>query len=128
MNNFYNTQTPSWLDIRTINHAGNISDHYLSICSQHTLSKKWVLLINPEESSLSELCEREGIDVSKILTVIPKRQDIKLQSIKAALSKGNCSAIVIYNACFSAEELEELQAYAQIGQTSCVVINKTSLH
>ncbi|GHF93409.1 hypothetical protein [Thalassotalea marina] len=128
MNSIFNEKTANWLDIRTINHATNLSDHYLSICSQHTLSRKWVLLINPEEKSLAALCEREGIDVSRILTVTPKRQDIKLQSIKAALGRGNCSAIVICNACLAAEELAELQAYAQLGQTSCVVINKTSLH
>lgn len=128
MNKTFSNHTTNWLDIRTINQTTNISDHYLSICSQHTLDKKWVLLINPEERSLTELCEREGIDVSKILTVTPKGKEIKLQSIKAALCKGNCSAVVICNACLAANELQELETYAQLGQTNCVVINKTKLH
>ena len=122
-----------WLQQAQVNNNSELSNQYAHICQQHKQDKKWVLFINPEESSIEELAQRHGVDVSKILMVNYKNQTksrckIELAQIKTVLSKGNCSAVILSNAEFNHEEVDQLAHAANEGRTQCVVIKKQVLH
>jgi len=122
-----------WLQQALVNNNSELSNQYAHIYQQHKQDRKWVLFINPEESSIEELAHRHGIDVSKILMVNYKNQTksrckIELAQIKTVLSKGNCSAVILSNAEFNHEEVDQLALAANEGKTQCVVIKKQVLH
>lgn len=126
------------MDIHWLQHT-NVSDHfelsnqYATICQQHKQEKKWVLFINPEENSIEKLARTHGIDVSKILMVNYKstaqnRLKVGLAQITSVLSKGNCSAVILSDSTFAADEIKQLERSAQMGKTHCFLMRKRQLH
>ncbi len=123
----------NWLQQAQVHNSSELSNQYAYICQQHKQDKKWVLFINPEESSIEQLAKTHGIDVSKILMVNYKNQTktrnkIALTQITTVLSKGNCSAVILSNAEFTHKEVKQLAQAANFGRTQCVVIKKQLLH
>ena len=118
--NKYNNDT--WLDIRNVNND-ELSAHYTNICQQHKREKKWILMINPENKSLEQLANNGNIDPTKILKINDKKVNVNLENIATALSKGNCSAVVLRNTCFKQEQLSALMNCAKKGNTQCIVLN-----
>jgi len=123
----------NWLQRTKVNDNFELSDQYAHICQQFKQEKKWVLFINPEESSIEQLSKTHGVDVSKILLVNYKDNEkshtkIALEHIKSALSKGNCSAVILSNADFNNEEITQLESSACQGRTQCVLLKKSVLH
>jgi len=123
--NTYSLQ--NWLDIVKISSQEELSKHCIDVCQLHANTKKWVLLVNPEDDSIERLNSESNIDTSKILRVNTDRGNI--DHIEKALCKGNCSAIVLCNTRIRQEDLNLLTESAEKGKTQCIVINKaTQLH
>lgn len=134
-NNYNNSASLdiNWLQHTKVNDSLELSDQYANICQQHKQENKWVLFINPEESSIEQLAKTHGIDVSKILMVNYKntsktRAKVELEQIKSVLSKGNCAAVILPNSIFAANEIAELESSAKSGQTHCFLVKQTRLH
>ena len=123
----------NWLQHTNVNNNYELSDQYAHICQQHKQEKKWVLFINPEESSIEKLAKTHGVDVSKILMVnyksaIESQTKVALEQIKSVLTKGNCSAVILSNTNFASEEITQLENSACAGKTQCVLLKKRILH
>jgi cell division inhibitor SulA len=123
----------NWLQNTDVNDDLELFDQYANICQQHKQEKKWVLFINPEESSIEQLAKTHGIDVSKILMVnyksaLKSNAKIDLEQVKSVLSKGNCSAVILSNTSFKNEEITQLENSACEGKTQCVLLKKRVLH
>lgn len=122
----------NWLQLTHVNNNFELSDQYAHICQQHKQQKKWVLFINPEESSIDQLAHTHDIDASKILMVNYKSSlkgsiKVELAHIKSVLSKGNCSAVIVSNSSFATQEIEQLENSAEEGETRCFLLkNKAS--
>jgi cell division inhibitor SulA len=127
------TLNVNWLQHTKVNDNFELSNQYANICQQHKQENKWVLFINPEESTIDQLAKTHGIDVSKILMVNYKntsttRAKIELNQIKSVLSKGNCAAVILSNSIFAANEIAELESSAEIGKTHCFLVKQAQLH
>lgn len=123
----------NWLQHTDVNDSFELSNQYAHICLQHKQEKKWVLFINPEESSIDQLAKMHGIDVSKVLVVnfkstIQIDTEVHLARVKSVLSKGNCSAVILSNTNFKNEEITQLENAACEGKTQCVLLKKCVLH
>ncbi len=133
----------AWLQLASVENQQELSSHYASICQQHNQEKKWVLFINPEESSLEQLSQTHGVDISKVLCVSFKGKNrinnlldeksahLDIEQIKSVLCRGNCSAVILSNAYFAADEIAALDSCARLGETQCVLLknqrkNKTT--
>ena len=123
-----------WLQYASAENNQELSSHYVTICQQYKQDKKWVLFINPEESSLEQLAQTHGVDVSKILCVSFKGKNktnnlvtersahLDIEQIKSVLCRGNCSAVILSNASFSDDEIMVLDNCARLGETQCVLL------
>ena len=123
----------NWLQHTKVSDNIELSNQYANICQQHEQENKWVLFINPEESSIEQLAKTHGIDVSKILMVNYKntsktRAKVELEQIKSVLSKGNCAAVILPNSIFEANEIAELENSAKTGRTHCFLVKQARLH
>ena len=124
----------TWLKLTNVANHQELSYHYANICQQHNQEKKWVLFINPEESSLEQLVKTHGVDISKVLCVSFKGKNkinnlvdkksahLDIEQIKNVLCRGNCSAVILSNASFRADEIFELDNCARLGETQCVLL------
>lgn len=123
----------NWLLYASVNNSLELSTQYAHICLQHKQEKKWVLFINPEESSIEQLAKTHGIDVTKVLVVNFKNTvtvdtEMHLNRVKSVLSKGNCSAVILSNTNFKNEEIIQLENSACEGKTQCVLLKTRVLH
>ena len=121
----------NWLQLTNVNNNFELSNQYAYICQQHKQQKKWVLFINPEESSIEQLAHTHDIDASKILMVNYKNSTrgnirVELAHIKSVLSKGNCSAVIVSNSSFALQEIAQLERSAKRGETQCFLLKNTS--
>jgi cell division inhibitor SulA len=132
------TTSSPWLELKNVTHNIEFSTQYAQVCLQHSQAKKWVLIINPSDSSLEQLAKTHDVDVSKILCVNLKNKssdinkstfiDLDIEQIKNVLCKGNCSAVILSNATFNNKEISELGDSARQGQTLCVLLQKQSIN
>ncbi|WP_019027675.1 hypothetical protein [Colwellia piezophila] len=136
INNARNTPLAEqvWLKLANVDNHQELSSHYVDICQQYKQEKKWLLFINPEESSLEQLAQTHGIDVSQVLRVSFKGKNkvnnllnersahLDIEQIKSVLCRGNCSAVILSNAYFSADEISALGSSARLGETHCVLL------
>lgn len=131
----------AWLQLASVKNHQELSSRYANICQQHNQEKKWVLFINPEESSLEQLALTHGVDISKVLCVSFKGQNkvnhlldekfahLDIEQIKNVLCRGNCSAVILSNASFAADEIIALDRCARLGETQCVLLqNQRKTH
>ena len=121
----------NWLQLTNVNNNFELSNQYAYICQQHKQQKKWVLFINPEESSIEQLAHTHDIDASKILMVNYKNSTrgnirVELAHIKSVLSKGNCSAVIVSNSSFVTQEIAQLESSAKKGKTQCFLLKNTA--
>ena len=121
----------NWLQRTNVNNNFELSTQYAHICQQHKQQKKWVLFINPEESSIEQLAHTHDIDASKILMVNYKNSDngnikVELAHIKSVLSKGNCSAVIVSNSSFATQEIVQLANSAEKGETRCFLLKNNA--
>ena len=124
----------AWLQLANVDNYQELSSHYATICQQHGQEKKWVLFINPEESSLEQLVQTHDVDISKVLCVSFKGKNktqhlcdensahLDVGQIKKVLCRGNCSAVILSNANFSADDMAALGQSARFGETQCIVL------
>ncbi|MDO6426967.1 hypothetical protein Q4489_08095 [Thalassotalea sp. 1_MG-2023] len=118
-----------WLNVQSIHEVNQASMQYVDICQRHASHKKWVLLVNPEGEAIAALNDLPHLDKSKILKVNTTKTPVSFDNIKSALCKGNCSAVVLCNPCLKQQEIAELQKYARLGKTECVVLtNNKTIH
>lgn len=127
------TLQANWLQHTNVTNDFELSNQYANICQQHKQEKKWVLFINPAESSIEKLAKTHGVDVSKILMVNYKNSanhhsKIDLNQIKSVLSKGNCSAVILSNSLLGESEIAQLECSAKTGKTHCFLVKKCQLH
>ena len=127
------TLQANWLQHTNVTNDFELSNQYANICQQHKQEKKWVLFINPAESSIEKLAKTHGVDVSKILMVNYKNSanhhsKIDLNQIKSVLSKGNCSAVILSDSAFAADEIAQLEYSAKLGKTHCFLMKQCQLH
>jgi cell division inhibitor SulA len=124
----------NWFELKDITNQNELSKQYATICHQHNQQKKWVLFINPVETSLERLSSIHGVDISKVLCVTVKGKQVNyenrddgvtlnIEQIKSVLCRGNCSAVILSNANLAQQELNELNSCAQLGQTQCVLLS-----
>lgn len=131
--NISDSKRANWLQLTHVNNNFELSDQYANICQQHKQQKKWVLFINPEESSIDQLAHTHDIDASKILMVNYKsslkgNSKVELTHIKSVLSKGNCSAVIVSNSSFARQEIAQLENSAKKGETRCFLLkNKATV-
>lgn len=114
----------NWLDIRESSNELELIQQYADICQQHNISNKWILMINPENNSLEQLTSKYQINTSKILRVDTNKVKISINNIQTALSKGNCSAVILCNASLKQYELSQLTECAKQGKTQCIILKK----
>ena len=81
-------------------------------------------MINPEERPLLQLSTQGKIDPKKILKVNIHQRNISLNTIKDALEKGHCSAVILCNAKLNESQLIQLTQFAEKGQTKCIILKK----
>ncbi len=124
----------AWLKLANVENHQELSSHYVNICQQHIQEKKWVLFINPEESSIEQLAHTHGVDISKVLCVSFKGKNkvnnlldsksahLDIEQIKNVLCRGNCSAVILSNASFDVDEMAALDNCARSGETHCVLL------
>jgi cell division inhibitor SulA len=124
----------AWLEYTSVENQQELCSQYANICQLHKQKNKWVLFINPEESSLEKLAKMHNIDVSKVLCVSFKGKNkaqnmrseksahLDIEQIKSVLCRGNCSAVIMSNASFDNNEMNELNKSARIGKTHCVLL------
>ena len=124
----------AWLKLANVENHQELSSHYVNICQQHNQEKKWVLFINPEESSIEQLAHTHGVDTSKVLCVSFKGKNkvnnlldsksahLDIEQIKSVLCRGNCSAVILSNASFDVDEMAALDSCARSGETHCVLL------
>ncbi|AAZ28291.1 hypothetical protein [Colwellia psychrerythraea] len=124
----------AWLKLANVENHQELSSHYVNICQQHNQEKKWVLFINPEESSIEQLAHTHGVDISKVLCVSFKGKNkvnnlldsksahLDIEQIKNVLCRGNCSAVILSNASFDVDEMAALDSCARSGETHCVLL------
>lgn len=135
------TGNQAWLKLANVESQTDLSNTYADICQQHKLEKKWVLFINPEESTLEQLSQKHGVDISKILCVSFKGKNkvnnlvgdksahLDIKQLKSVLSRGNCSAVILSNASFTDTEIDSLDRSARSGETQCVILkHQTHVH
>jgi len=133
INNSTNISTnTNWLQLTNVNNNFELSTQYADICQQHKQQKKWVLFINPEESSIEQLAHIHDIDASKILMVNYKSSlkgniKVELAQIKSVLSKGNCSAVIVSNSSFATQEIAQLENSAKKGETRCFLLKNKAI-
>ena len=122
------------LSLKVVSNQLELSGQYAMICQQYTQIKKWILIINPDESSLEQLANMRGIDTTKILCVSLKNKkskmskNIDIEQIKKVLCRGNCSAVIMSNANLSTNEMTALDHYARLGKTQCLLLSKYTYH
>jgi cell division inhibitor SulA len=114
----------SWCDVRSIANKLELSQQYTEIFQKHDLENKWILMINPEERPLRQLSTQGKIDPKKILKVNIHQRNISLNTIKDALEKGHCSAVILCNAKLDESQLIQLTQFAEKGQTKCIILKK----
>jgi len=121
-----------WLQLTHVNNNSELSDEYAYIYQHHKQQKKWILFINPDESSIEQLAHTHDIDASRILMVNDKNSfkgniKVELAHIKSVLTKGNCSAVIVSNSSFETQEIAQLESSARQGETRCFLLkNKAS--
>lgn len=132
--NISTSKRANWLQLTSVNNNLELSNQYAHIYQQHKQQKKWVLFINPEESSIEQLAHIHDIDASKILMVNYKNSlknnvKVELAQIQSVLSKGNCSAVIVSNGSFATQEMAQLENAAKKGGTQCFLLkNAATIH
>ena len=104
----------------------NFTKELSELCLTHQNNKKWILVIDDEKHTLSELSSQKIIDTSKILHINNRKVKVNANNIETALTKGNCSAIVLGRNNFQAEQLSYLSDCAKLSNTAFVVLDKVS--
>ena len=127
-------QPSPWFERQHMSNKRGLTSQYINLYQRHHQLKKWVLFINPDESSIEALASIHKIDTSQVLMVNFKNSyknissEIALKkniaSIKDALSTGNCSAVILSETDFKEDEINELENSARIGETHCVILEK----
>jgi len=116
--------TANWCDVRSIANKVELAQEYTEIFEKYDLDNKWILMINPEEKPLHKLSTQGKIDPKKILKVNIHQRQISLQTIKNALEKGHCSAVILCNATLDESQLTQLTQFAEKGQTKCIILKR----
>jgi len=111
-----------WLDVKKINNA-TLPLAYQQICQKHNQQDKWILMVNPEPKSLKQLNHDNNV-ANHVLRVFSNKVKVDIDNIKKALHSGNCSAVILCDAIFSQEEIDQLLASAQQGKTKCILLNR----
>lgn len=123
------SQPHQWMAIKDINNNQELFQLYNNICQKYQTRNKWILMINPEDESLEQLASQNKYDVSRILRVNIKTKNIDINCIEKALSKGNCSAIIVSNSQLKQHQLKQLSKSAKKGKTQCIVLeNNLTIH
>jgi len=120
-----NVHLDSWLDIQSVDNNTQLSQLYSKICQQHKNEKKWILVINPEDEPLEKLTRSHDIDTSKILRVNINTKSLNLIGINKALSKGNCSAVILSDTTLKQDDISQLTHSAEKGKTQCIMLQKS---
>lgn len=95
-----------------------------NICLSFQQKKKWILVINSATQSIKELANHINIDSSKILNIDVNKIKVEFNNIELAVSKGNCSAIVLCEKSFSHQQIAQLKAKAENTKTSLVILQQ----
>ena len=114
----------AWCNVINVDSACDVSEKYQDICQNHHNDKKWILMINPENSSLEQLSNMGKINPAKILKVNSNKVNVSLEHIKHTLLKGTCSAMILSNANYNQAELKEISRCATLGKTQCILLQK----
>ena len=104
----------------------DFSETVAKLCIEHKSDKKWILLINGEEQTINSLSNQQQIDKSKILHINSRKVKVNADNIKTALTKGNCSAVVLAENNFESEQIAQLSDYAEQSNTRFMVFDKVS--
>ncbi|MGJ8692578.1 MAG: hypothetical protein ACSHW0_08850 [Thalassotalea sp.] len=113
-----------------LNHINTIKDsiteRITNLCLSHQNNNKWFLVIDNQEQTISALNKQSNIDKSKILHINSRKIKINANNIETALSKGNCSAVVLMENNLPAEQLLHLKNCAKQTNTTFMVLDKVS--
>ena len=110
-------------DISTDN---SFSAKVTKLCLSHQVNNKWIMLIDNKEQAMSVVLNQDNIDKSKILCINSHKISVNAANIETALSKGNCSAVVIVDNNFASEQLTHLSNCALKSNTTFIVFDKVS--
>lgn len=110
------------LDIRSVVNKTTFNDEFKSICQQHRHVGKWILMIGPENKSLSDLHRNRDIDASNVLCIHSNKVKVTVDSISRVLKAGNCSAIVIHNSGNFLPNLCQLTEAANQSNMPCIIL------
>ncbi|SET46958.1 hypothetical protein [Thalassotalea agarivorans] len=103
-----------------------LSMQYQRIYQRYGHRKKWILVIG--EQCADVLSRHKGMsnENKNILCIHSNKVKVDIENIKAALCKGNCSAIVLDQGLVEQSQATELSACAAIGNTRCIVVDNTN--
>lgn len=114
--------TTAWCNVVHVNNAIDLTEKYQDICQKHYDNSKWILMINPENDSLEQLSTMGKINPEKILKVNANKVNVSLEHIKSTLLKGTCSAMILNDASYNEDELNDIAHCAAIGKTQCILL------
>ena len=122
----FNQATKSLVLMNEQIHQQNVTNEVANLCITHQNNRKWILVIDGEEQAISALNSQQEIDTSKILHINNRKVNVNANNIETALSKGNCSAVVLGKNNLQADQITYLNACAKQSNTTFVVLGKVS--
>ncbi len=79
---------------------------------------RWIALIAPPHIPYAPALAAQGVDLSRILLVHPRRQQDALWALEQALRSGTCAAVLAWpGSNTTAQQLRRLQLAAEAGQS-----------
>ncbi|QOL25161.1 hypothetical protein LP316_12755 [Thalassotalea sp. LPB0316] len=97
-----------------------------NIYSAHKTQNKWIMMIDAEDNALKSISANNDLDAKKILKVHSNKVKIEAESIHKALTKGNCSAVVLCKQLFTPNQIAWLREQAQRYNTDFIVLESTA--
>ena len=121
--------THQWLTVKREKDLQSLLPFYINICQKHQNKSKWILIINPDNNSLSQLSHQSNMDISKVLRVNIPSKNLDIECIAKALNTGNCATVIVSKSQLKKGDVKQLSKIAKKGKTQCIIVeNNITIH
>ncbi len=80
-------------------------------------SGRWIAMIAPPHIPYAPALAAQGMDLSRVLLVHPRRGDDALWAVEQALRSGTCAAVLVWPQHLAERQIRRLQLAAEAGAT-----------
>ena len=87
-------------------------------------SGRWIALIAPPHIPYAPALAAQGVDLSRILLVHPRRDHDTLWAVQQALRSGTCAAVLCWPQAINERQLRRLQLAAETGRTLGILFRR----